>query len=360
MEDRTIEDYRTIIDLWLRPYFGGTDIGLILSRPSLHAPAHPCLTVADWLTWMATQYAYNARGQRTTKHPSVKRRRAAHGLLYAIFNVALDDPLGGLLLRNPCGQSKLPTEERPEQVFFEWRQVLILARVIDAFWLPLLMFLVLSGARYGEAAGLTARHTHLHPESGAPYVEIMRALRWTRGKGRRLGRLKTAASRRRISLPRILVPILEPLVEGKTGDDLVFVTKTGQPLHHSNFTNRVLIPALARAHTIDPTIPLHARVHAFRHTHASLLASAGHSTRVIKERLGHANITTTDPHLRSPDRRRDGGHPWPACRPADGQRRRRRPPRARRRERGERGPAGPGRRGPARDRLHRRGRAWAA
>ncbi|MCT7895306.1 MAG: tyrosine-type recombinase/integrase, partial [Lactobacillus gasseri] len=37
----------------------------------------------------------------------------------------------------------------------------------------------------------------------------------------------------------------------------------------------------------------HIKVHGFRHTHASLLFASGASMQDVKERLGHASITTT-------------------------------------------------------------------
>jgi integrase len=44
---------------------------------------------------------------------------------------------------------------------------------------PLLDFLVGTGARYGEAAGLLVRHLHL--DDDRPHVDIRLALKW-RGK----------------------------------------------------------------------------------------------------------------------------------------------------------------------------------
>ena len=38
---------------------------------------------------------------------------------------------------------------------------------------------------------------------------------------------------------------------------------------------------------------IQARIHDFRHSHASLLINQGEDYLVVKERLGHASITTT-------------------------------------------------------------------
>lgn len=46
--------------------------------------------------------------------------------------------------------------------------------------------------------------------------------------------------------------------------------------------------------TIEPKYRFkHTRVHGFRHTHCSLLFEAGTPIQVVKDRLGHKNISTT-------------------------------------------------------------------
>jgi integrase len=294
VETKTREGYTAQIEHYLRPFFAGTDIGLILAKTPLRTPVEPYLTVTGWVSWMNEQTTHTNDGRRTDKPVSAKLIRNVHGLLYSILDTAVDGADEGVLIRNPCQGTKLPADLEAERVFLEWRQVRYLLEAMPEHWRALVLFLVLTGARYGEAAGLTVGHCHLDPATGEAYVDIVRALRWEKGAGRVLGRLKSRTSRRRVYLPHGLVPELLPLLEGRSAEELVFRTPTGQPLHHSNFTQRVLLPALNRARLIDPSIPLATRIHAFRHTHAALLASAGHSTRVIKERLGHANITTTD------------------------------------------------------------------
>jgi GAF domain-containing protein len=76
---------------------------------------------------------------------------------------------------------------------------------MNAHFHALLDFLVGTGARYGEAAGLWVQHLHLDAER--PYVDIRAALKW-RGKKRTRGRPKTRSSIRRILLPPRLVEAL--------------------------------------------------------------------------------------------------------------------------------------------------------
>jgi integrase len=62
---------------------------------------------------------------------------------------------------------------------------------------PLLDFLVGTGARHGEAAGLLNRHLHL--DAPRPFVEVRLVLNCA-GKKWRLGRPKTRSSLRRVTL----------------------------------------------------------------------------------------------------------------------------------------------------------------
>lgn len=62
------------------------------------------------------------------------------------------------------------------------------------------------------------------------------------------------------------------------------------------FTDTVIKPALAEA-----DLPPDTRMHRLRHTHASWLLNGGADLMVVKERLGHASITTTERYLHTLD-----------------------------------------------------------
>ena len=70
------------------------------------------------------------------------------------------------------------------------------------------------------------------------------------------------------------------------GQDLVFATKVGTPLHPSNI-NRRFVALMRRAGV--PRIPFHG----MRHTHATILMLKGVHPKIASERLGHATIAIT-------------------------------------------------------------------
>ena len=58
------------------------------------------------------------------------------------------------------------------------------------------------------------------------------------------------------------------------------------------FRKQTWNPALAAAN-----IQIHVRMHGLRHAHASWLLAGGADLQVVKERLGHASIATTEKNL---------------------------------------------------------------
>jgi site-specific recombinase XerD len=62
------------------------------------------------------------------------------------------------------------------------------------------------------------------------------------------------------------------------------------------FRNNIWTPALTAA-----KIAIHVTPHGLRHAHASWLLAGGADLQVVRERLGHKNITTTQKYLHTLD-----------------------------------------------------------
>ena len=74
--------------------------------------------------------------------------------------------------------------------------------------------------------------------------------------------------------------------------DLLFATREGTPISRNTFRTRVWLPAV-RASGVDFEV----RVHDLRHAHASWLLAGGSDLKSVMDRMGHAQITTTQKYL---------------------------------------------------------------
>jgi integrase len=99
---------------------------------------------------------------------------------------------------------------------------------------------------------------------------------------------------RTMGLPPDLVPQLADSIttRGLKAGDLLFATREGTPFYRNTFRTRVWRPAVA-AFGVD----FHVRVHDLRHAHASWLLAGGSDLKSVMDRMGHAQITTTQKYL---------------------------------------------------------------
>jgi integrase len=66
----------------------------------------------------------------------------------------------------------------------------------------------------------------------------------------------------------------------------------GGPISRANFRKRVWLPTLKRAR-----LACDVRFHDLRHTHASWLLAGGADLKVVMDRMGHAQLATTQRYL---------------------------------------------------------------
>jgi len=74
--------------------------------------------------------------------------------------------------------------------------------------------------------------------------------------------------------------------------DLLFATREGTPISRNTFRTRVWLPAIS-ASGVDFGV----RVNDLRHAHASWLLAGGSDLKSVMDRMGHAQITTTQKYL---------------------------------------------------------------
>jgi integrase len=215
--------------------------------------------------------------------------------IHAILHRALDQAVRwGLLMRNVTDMVDPPRRSSPEMRAWDARQVAAMLAAaagdeLEALW----RLAVFSGMRRGEMLGL--RWADVDLERGE--LAVRRTL--SRGATSRLesGEPKTAAGRRRVSLPASVVDSLrrhrvrqleQRLAAGPAYVDheLVFATESGAPLHPNSLYLR-FGRLIARAGV--PAI----RFHDLRHTNATVDLATGTHPKVVQERLGHASISET-------------------------------------------------------------------
>lgn len=299
VEDRTKSDNHKLLVNHVLPYFGAPDLTLRDirqkergERPGARTgPDGKPLSISNWLLWLGKRRGFNNAGAQTGEVLSPKTIRNLHALLSFVLQAAVDDD-DWLLDRNPCAASRLPTTQREERVFLEHHEFAALLAAVPPYFRTLMVFLVATGVRWGEAAGLSVKHVHLDPLSGHPYIEVLVAWRRFKAGSFALGRVKSRCSQRIVTLPSSVVPLMRELLEGKGPEDAVFTMREGGRLHHSNFS-RILVKAVAAS-----GVPAATRCHTMRHTHVAWLISAvrdEHKTPMlaISRRVGHSSEAFT-------------------------------------------------------------------
>lgn len=290
---RTREQYLSYVRDHVDPFFGDLDAGFVI-RVDHPAIAGTCaLTVAAWRDWLRAKPVMSRKGRPTGRTLTDKSVKNFMALVATAYAEALLADFAPLVDRNPFtkmspSQTHPDDVERPALSPRQFRDVL--DETIEHYR-SFLLFLVLTGLRWGEGAGLRVRDVTLSPADGRPYLEVRTALKRPRGGGVTFGWLKSKAARRRLTIPDALVPVLTAAIKGKGPDEPVFTAPEGGPLHHGN-VSRNLAKAIARAQAAGSDVPMFS-LHVLRHTCAAWLLSAGRTPYQVSRQLGHETEATT-------------------------------------------------------------------
>lgn len=149
----------------------------------------------------------------------------------------------------------------------------------------LLNFLYMTGLRFGEAQALTWKDINFEDY----VITINKSMYYRNAKDYTIGEPKTSASNRVIAIDQDTLNLLDNWknIQFKNIGTCEFVLSyNGAPTN--KYTARHIIERhaeLAGVHKI--------KVHALRHSHASMLIAMGENALVVRDRLGHADIKTT-------------------------------------------------------------------
>lgn len=241
--------------------------------PGLGATRMDKLTSEAMRAWITTLQKANV-GARTLQ------------LAFVVLKSALEDAIDGdVILKNPCRRIPRPKYEAEERVALGADE---LRRLIDAArgkrYEAAIVVAIGTGARQGEILGLRWRDVSIERAVMSIDMQLQ--------DGKSV-KLKTKASKRKITLPDLCVKAFENHArrmeaEGRKLEGFVFVGETGRPLDRHNFVKRAFAP-VAKAAGLEG-----ATFHQLRHSWATLQSELGiMPARDLSAMLGHSRTSTT-------------------------------------------------------------------
>lgn len=211
-----------------------------------------------------------------------KTVRNCHALLYKVMHAAAAQKL---VRTNPCLETTLPARVHYEMRCLTEPEIARLIAAMPPHWRPLVLLLVSTGLRWGEATGLrVGRVDALTKPAKLTVVEQMQELSGT-------GEIifvppKTEKGRRTVTFTMQVAEGLAGLLVDKGHNALIFNAPMGGPVRTRNFRRTWL--KSVKAAGLDGL-----RIHDLRHTHAGALLSANVPLTAIQRRLGHSSIAVT-------------------------------------------------------------------
>lgn len=264
LKPKTLESYKGLIDLYIKP-----EIGNIILKDLRPEPI---------------QKLYNKKSKEGLSPRTVKY---IHTVLHGALKQAATNEL---IPRNYTEGAALPKQEKTKDIRILTQDEQ--KRFIDACkadYLGMAFILVLAtGLRRGEILGLKWDDIDLTEGTLTVRNTINRIKDMESGKYEIMhGTPKTKAGQRRIPIPANVVEMLKtykPDPDERKG--LVFPSTAGTPIEPRNL-NRKFYKLMKQANIEGVNL------HALRHTYCSSLLKNGVQPNIVKELMGHSSITVT-------------------------------------------------------------------
>ncbi|HUQ70685.1 MAG TPA: site-specific integrase [Planctomycetaceae bacterium] len=259
----THQSYEQLCRLHIKPLIGGLQLTKL-------SPAN--------VQWLYAELGRQGKSRRI--------QYQCHAVLHRALEVALK---WGLVARNVSDAVERPTVRTAEVKPLDSEAVRKFIRAAAGDRLEALYVMALcTGARQGELFGLRWDDVDLQNQT----VQIRRTIVEMGGEFHE-HEPKTEKGKRLIVLPAMAVEALHEqrkrlLAEGLLGGGLVFPDHAGGYLRRQNVCRRSFA-AILKAAKLPDTV----RFHDLRHSHATMLLTAGIHPRVVQERLGHSQIAVT-------------------------------------------------------------------
>ncbi len=235
------------------------------------------LTRADVQTWVRTQ---------SDSEASAKTVKNRHGVLSTMLDSAVQD---GIIPTNPAkGLGPSLSSTHRDMTFLTPQEWHLLARCIPAGLMhDFALFLVATGARFGEAAAVTVDQVQTGHNLS---VRIDRAWKRQADGTYKVEHPKSRRAVRQVDVPEELRHALTSRTTDRPSKALLWERAPGRRVTQSHFW-RAFRAAVTAAEQLG--LGKHPRVHDLRHTCASWLIDAGVSLPEIQRQLGHESIQTT-------------------------------------------------------------------
>ena len=271
LEVSTRTAYRSNLDKHFLPKFGELPMRRITAS-----------TVQSWVNDTAAAGTLSAR--------SVAKY---HALLHKIFARAVIDHVVPL---NPCAHTELPKViTKAKRIITTDEFDAILAAVPTRHQMMVLLAIE-TGLRWGELIALRPVDIDFPTRT----INVRRTIGEVSRKHSPTGQRFFIKEYPKSDEPRLVQIQQETcvllrehmLAQGVREDSLFFTSAVGTSISRNNFRTKVWLPALETA-KIHGTVTFHN----LRAAHASWLLAGGADLQVVKERLGHRQITTTQQYL---------------------------------------------------------------
>lgn len=279
LEVTTKAGYRSYLDAHFLPAFG--DLPMLGIVPA---------TVQAWVTSVSKPKADGGLSPASI--------RKYHTMLHGLFKQAVVDKV---VPQNPCKDTRLPKVAK-QRVVAKRRRILTPEEyeVLRGHLSPMALLLaeldIETGARWGEVVAMRLGRV----DRKQCVVHIEEVLVEVRKKDSPTGErfifkdLPKDDEPRSVRISRDLTEDIFAYAEerGLGPDDLLFTAKRGGPLSRATFRQDEWRPAVEAA-----GLDFNVRTADLRHAHASWAVNGGADLMAVKERLGHAHLTTTQNYL---------------------------------------------------------------
>ncbi|MEO5663106.1 MAG: tyrosine-type recombinase/integrase, partial [Nocardioides sp.] len=228
---------------------------------------------------------------------SARSIRKYHTMLHSIFKRAVRDQL---IVGNPCEHTELPKVITKKTRTLTPDEFRVLIESIPDQHRLMVETAIETGMRWGELIALRPRHIDFLRRTITVQDTIIEVSKTHSPTGERFinkpypknNEPRTLAVRRDwLDAVAKYMNLLDI-----DRDGLLFTTTVGTPISRNTFRTRVWIPAVKAS-----GISFAVRMHDLRHAHASWLLAGGSDLKSVMDRLGHAQIQTTQKYLHALD-----------------------------------------------------------